>query len=86
MVKIGMALAGMLTGILLNASGFAVELEAQTRETLFLLRVFDVGVPLVTSAIAIAVMARYPITEQRAYEIRDELERRRTAPRREATT
>ncbi|NIV45510.1 MAG: MFS transporter, partial [Gammaproteobacteria bacterium] len=56
MVKIGMALAGLLTGIMLNASGFDVELEAQPEKTLFLLRVFDVGVPLVTSAIAIAIM------------------------------
>jgi GPH family glycoside/pentoside/hexuronide:cation symporter len=39
--------------------------------------VFDVGVPLVTSAIAIFVMLTYPITERRAYEIRAELVRRR---------
>ena len=77
MVKIGMALAGLLTGIMLNASGFAVELEAQAEQTLFLLKVFDVGVPLVTSAIAIVVMLTYPISERRAYEIRAELERRR---------
>jgi GPH family glycoside/pentoside/hexuronide:cation symporter len=77
MVKIGMALAGLLTGIMLNASGFAVELAAQPETTLFLLRVFDVGVPLITSALAIFIMFTYPISEQRAYEIRAELERRR---------
>ena len=77
MVKIGMALAGLLTGIMLNASGFAVELEAQPEKTLFLLRVFDVGVPLVTSALAIVIMLTYQISERRAYEIRAELERRR---------
>jgi GPH family glycoside/pentoside/hexuronide:cation symporter len=77
MVKVGMALAGLLTGIMLNASGFAVELEAQPEKTLFLLRVFDVAVPLVTSALAIVIMLTYPITERRAYEIRAELERRR---------
>jgi GPH family glycoside/pentoside/hexuronide:cation symporter len=77
MVKIGMALAGLLTGIMLNTSGFAVELEAQSERTLFLLRVFDVGVPLVTSALAIVIMLTYQISERRAYEIRAELERRR---------
>ncbi len=78
MVKIGMALAGLLTGILLNASGFDVTLEeAQSEQTLLLLRVFDVGVPLVTSAIAIGIMATYQITEARAYEIRATLEQRR---------
>ncbi|NIM01979.1 MAG: MFS transporter [Acidobacteria bacterium] len=86
MVKIGMALAGLLTGIMLNASGFDVELEAQPEKTLFLLRVFDVGVPLVTSAIAIAIMLTYEISERRAYEIRAELERRRGKLGSDATT
>ena len=77
MVKVGMAMAGLLTGIMLNVSGFNVALEMQPEKALFLLRVFDVGVPLVTSALAIAIMLSYPITERRAYEIRAELERRR---------
>ncbi len=78
MVKIGMALAGLLTGVMLNVSGFDVALEAgQSERTLFLLRVFDVGVPLLTSAIALFIMATYQITEERAYEIRAELEQRR---------
>jgi GPH family glycoside/pentoside/hexuronide:cation symporter len=77
MVKVGMALAGLLTGIMLNASGFAVELEAQPENTLFLLRLFDVGVPLLTSALAIAIMLTYQLSDRRAYEIRAELERRR---------
>jgi GPH family glycoside/pentoside/hexuronide:cation symporter len=77
MVKIGMSLAGLLTGVMLNVSGFDVALEAQPERTLFLLRVFDVGVPLATSALAIAIMLTYPISERKAYEIREELERRR---------
>ena len=77
MVKIGMALAGLLTGIMLSASGFAVELAAQSEKTLFLLRVFDVGVPLATSALAIVIMLTYSISERKSYEIRAELERRR---------
>ena len=74
---VGMALAGLLTGVMLNLSGFAVELATQSERTLFLLRLFDVGVPLVTSALAIAIMFTYPISERRAYEIRAELEARR---------
>ncbi len=78
MVKIGMSLAGLLTGILLNASGFDVKLAGpQAEETLFFLRLFDVGVPLITSAIALLIMMTYKITEEKAYEIREELERRR---------
>jgi len=78
MVKVGMALAGLLTGVLLTTSGFDVALGAgQTDATLFYLRLFDVGIPLVTSAIALAIMSRYEITEQLAHDIRVELEFRR---------
>ena len=78
MVKVGMAMAGLLTGILLKASGFDVALaNAQSVKTLFLLRVFDVGVPMVTSAIAILIIFTFSLTEEKAHEIRLELERRR---------
>ena len=78
MVKVGMALAGLLTGVLLKASGFDVALGAgQADKTLFLLRLFDVGIPIVTSAIALWIIASYSITEKKAHEIRAELERRR---------
>lgn len=78
MVKMGIALAGLLTGIMLNAAGFDVDLDTlQSERTLSLLRVFDVGVPLVTSAIAIWIMSTYEITEAKGREIRDALEQRR---------
>ena len=78
MVKLGMTLAGLLTGILLKVSGFDVALEVgQADKTLFLLRVFDVGIPILTSVIALGIIATYTITEERAHEIRAELERRR---------
>jgi GPH family glycoside/pentoside/hexuronide:cation symporter len=77
MVKIGMSLAALLAGYMLDGSGYDVALPAQSAKTLFLLRVFDVGAPLLTSALAIVIMLTYPISERRAYEIRAELERRR---------
>lgn len=78
MVKIGLAVAGLLAGIMLNATGFDVEIGSiQAEETLFWLRVCDVAVPLATSAIAILIMSTYAISEARAHEIRAELERRR---------
>jgi GPH family glycoside/pentoside/hexuronide:cation symporter len=81
MVKIGMSLAGLLTGLMLNASGFDVALGgAQSAKTLFLLRVFDVGTAIVTSALAILVIATFDITEEKAHEIRLELEKRRGKP------
>ncbi len=78
MVKIGMSLAGLLTGILLKASKFDLALgSGQEARTLFLLRIFDVGIPVITSAIAIWIIAKYSLTEDRMYQIRSELESRR---------
>ncbi len=78
MVKIGMSLAGLLTGVLLKVSKFDLAVgSGQEARTLFLLRVFDVGIPVITSAIALLIIAKYTLTENRAYEIRAELESRR---------
>ncbi len=81
-VKLGMASAIAGGGLLLNATGFDVALDgAQTARTLLLMRIFDVGIPIVASAVAIWMIASYTITEEKAHEVRLELERRRAAPR-----
>lgn len=76
--KLGMSAAILSSGYLLNATGFDVALEAaQSDQTLFLLRVFDVGIPVIASAIAIIAMISYDITPERAQEIRNKLEKMR---------
>jgi len=78
MVKVGMALAMLIAGLLLKASGFDVELgSGQSEQTLLLLRVFDVAIPIISSLIAIAIIYTYEISETRAREIRAQLEQRR---------
>jgi GPH family glycoside/pentoside/hexuronide:cation symporter len=80
-VKLGMAAALAGGGVLLNATGFDVALDgAQTASTITLMRLFDAFIPALTSAVAIWAVASYPITEQRANEVREELERRRGTP------
>jgi GPH family glycoside/pentoside/hexuronide:cation symporter len=77
-VKLGMAAALAIGGVLLNVTGFDVALGgAQAEDTIFLMRLFDVTVPLICSGIAIWLIASYPITEQKAHEVRLELEARR---------
>jgi len=81
MVKLGMALAFALSGHLLNATGFNVELASnQSVRTLFLLRVFDISVPIITSAIAVVTIMTFKVTEERAHQVRLELEKRRGKP------
>ena len=76
-VKLGMSLALLLGGFLLQVTGFGVELPSQSEQTLFLLRLFDVIVPAVASALSILLVVLYSITEERARGIREELEERR---------
>lgn len=80
-VKLGLSAALFGSGYLLNATGFDVAVGGeQPARTITLLRLFDAGIPMVTSAIAIWAVAKFPITEARALEVRQELERRRGKP------
>lgn len=79
-VKLGMAAALAGGGLLLNATGFDVGLGGeQSERTLLLMRGFDIIVPVLASAVAIWMIASYGITEEKAHEVRRELERRRGA-------
>ena len=78
MVKLGMAAALAGGGFLLNATGFTVEQGGhQPARTIILMRLCDAGIPVLTSAIAIWAVALFPVTEQRAREVRQQLEQRR---------
>ena len=77
-VKLGMAAALAGGGVLLNATGFDVDLKgAQSADTITLMRLCDAFIPVLTSALAIWAVWAYPITEQTAQTVRAELERRR---------
>jgi len=79
-VKLGMAVALAAGGVLLNVTGFDVALGGnQSEHTIFLMRLFDVFVPFVASGLAIWIIYLYPITEEKAFEIRRALEARRGA-------
>jgi len=81
MVKLGLAAALAGGGFLLEATGFDVALEGnQSSDTIFLLRLFDAGFPLITSAVAIWAIATFPVTEEKAHQVRLELEKRRGKP------
>ena len=78
MVKLGLSAALAGSGYLLNATGFDVDLVgAQAPGTIFSMRLFDAGIPMLTSALAIWAVWKFPITEAKAFEVRQELESRR---------
>jgi GPH family glycoside/pentoside/hexuronide:cation symporter len=77
-VKLGMAAALALGGFLLNGTGFDVALGGdQSAQTLLMLRLFDLFIPLLASGLAIWFVASYPITEEFAHGVRQQLEARR---------
>jgi GPH family glycoside/pentoside/hexuronide:cation symporter len=81
MVKLGLSAALIGGGVLLDITGFDVALGGnQATSTIFALRLFDAGFPIITSAIAIWAIATFPLTEGKAHEVRLELEKRRGAP------
>jgi len=78
MIKLGQAAASLFSGFLLNWTGFKESLHgAQTAHTLLWMRLFDIGIPIVASAIAIYFIVTFDISENRAYDIRKQLEQRR---------
>lgn len=76
-IKVGMAAALAMGGYMLNGTGFDVALPAQSENTLYWLRVWDVLVPAGTSLLAIWVMSRFELTEEKAHQVREALETRK---------
>ncbi|MCX5701151.1 MAG: MFS transporter [Candidatus Omnitrophica bacterium] len=82
--KLGQAGASILAGVLLNVTGFNVALgAAQKTQTLFYMRLCDIGIPIVSTAVAIFIIMTFDISESRAYEIRAQVEKRREERRHE---
>jgi GPH family glycoside/pentoside/hexuronide:cation symporter len=79
MVKFGFAIAGLMSGLILKIVGFDQDVAVQTPEALAGLKLAYIVVPITGTLIAMAVMKRYDLTEQKAHEIRLELEARRGA-------
>ncbi len=77
MVKLGQGLALVLGGLVLKVVGFDQNAAIQTTETLTRLRIADILVPATTAALAIWVMWKYDLNEEKAREIKNELVKRR---------
>jgi GPH family glycoside/pentoside/hexuronide:cation symporter len=79
-VKLGQSAALLGGGILLVWTGFDVELGGnQSAEAIRLMRLCDAIIPCIASGVAIWSIATYSITEEKAHEVRLQLEARRGA-------
>ncbi|WP_179349702.1 MFS transporter [Winogradskyella pacifica] len=78
MVKFGFGIAGGLSGTILTVIGFDSVLQVQPEGAITGLRLFFSGLPIVGTLIAMYIMRNYDITEEKANEIRAELDQRKT--------
>ncbi len=77
MVKFGLAVAGGLTGLIMWLVGFDQNAATQTQQALEGLKMAYILVPMAGTIIAMVVMWGYDLSEQRAHDIRGQLEERR---------
>ncbi len=77
MVKFGTAVAGLLSGLILSLVSFKSNAPTQADDTMFWLRIFFVGIPILGTLTAIWAMKDYDIDEAKALEVRDLLQKRK---------
>jgi len=77
MVKLGNAVALLISGAVLHLVGFDVDATSQTVETITKLRLADIFIPVFSGLFAILIIWKYDITEKRAHEIKEALIARR---------
>lgn len=86
MVKVGQALALVLSGTILTLVGFDESVVSQSLETMNRLRIADIIVPVSTAALAFIVMWRYDLGEKRVREIGAALKKRKALPKRSSSS
>lgn len=77
MVKLGFAVAGLLSGAIMAFVAFTPGAAVQPAGAVDGLRLFYSGVPIVGTLLALWIMRNYDLDEKRAMEVHAELERRR---------
>ena len=76
-LKLGLAAGPLVAGFILQSTGFDAELDVQTERSMFLVRMWDIFLPMFIPFAALMCIKKYPLTEERAYEIKALLIERR---------
>lgn len=77
MVKFGLAIAGLMTGVIMGIVGFKAGAETQAEGAVTGLRIFFSAIPIAGTLIAMWVMRNYDLTEEKARDIKTELNSRK---------
>jgi GPH family glycoside/pentoside/hexuronide:cation symporter len=76
-LKLGLAIGPFIAGLILYATGFDAELDVQSEHSMFMLRMWDVFLPALLPLVGIYCVKKYPLTEERVYEIQIQLAEKR---------
>jgi GPH family glycoside/pentoside/hexuronide:cation symporter len=76
-MKTSIALSMLLSGVVLNATGFDANNVQQPVETITNIRLLLAGIPFFGTAVALLMVYLYPLTRERMAEVRVQLEARR---------
>ena len=85
MVKFGFAIAGLLTGIIMSFVDFHPGAATQTEGAVTGLRLFFSGIPILGTLVAMWVMRNYDLTEEKAREIKKELDARKAPVKKQSS-
>ena len=77
-VKLGLSASLVMSGVLLQLTGFDEDLIGpQSEFTIYFMRIMDIVVPAASILMSIYFMRKFPLTEAKVYEIRQELDRKK---------
>jgi len=76
-LKLGLAIGPFVAGVILQSTGFDANLDVQSDRSMFIIRSWDIFLPAFVCLAAIFFVKKYPLTEDRAYEIKALLAERR---------
>jgi len=77
MIKVGQGIALVFSGLILKLLGYDSAAATQTADALLGMRITDIALPVITALLAIIVMWKYSLSEERAKEIKQILVERR---------
>jgi GPH family glycoside/pentoside/hexuronide:cation symporter len=75
--KVGIALGVGSSGWILQFTGFDSKLPVQSEHAIFMIRILLTGIPVLGLFIALLLVLRFPLTQDRMHDIRKRLEARR---------
>ena len=73
MVKFGQSIAGLVCGVVLKSIAFDSSKVHQTAETITGLRISDILIPSLTALLALVIMVKYDLSEDKMKEIKAKL-------------